>query len=101
MIHANPPHPAGRQHRFALLPTTLLGNWAVGLAAANVLLMLSWTLTRPVGAPLGLAVGLAGGVVALAAILRRAERAILVWVALLPFLMAIVFLLAEFLLGHA
>jgi hypothetical protein len=39
-------------------------------------------------------------VVALVAILSRAERAILVWAALLPFLMAVVFLFAEFLIGH-
>jgi hypothetical protein len=48
----------------------------------------------------GLALGLAGGVVGLVAIFRRGERAVTVFAALVPFLNAGVFLLAELLLGH-
>jgi hypothetical protein len=83
-----------------MAPTTRLGKWAVPLAAANVALMLLWLPLKPVGAPLGLLCGLAGGIVALVAIFRRGERAVSVFVALLPFLFAIVFVLAELLIGH-
>jgi hypothetical protein len=46
-----------------------------------------------------LALGLAGGIVALLAISRRGERAVTVYAALLPCLNALVFLLGSLLLG--
>ena len=42
----------------------------------------------------------AGGVAALVAIRRRGERAIAVFVVLVPFLLAVLFVLAELLIGH-
>jgi hypothetical protein len=46
-----------------------------------------------------LALGLAGGIVALLEIARRGDRAVTVYAALLPFLHALVFLLGSLLLG--
>jgi hypothetical protein len=47
-----------------------------------------------------LALGFAGGVVGLVAIVRRGGRAVSVFAALVPFVNAVVFLLVEFLVGH-
>jgi hypothetical protein len=96
------PHglPAHGRRRFAIAPTTRPGTWAVGLAAASIVLEMAWRLMGPLGGFPGLVFGLAGGVVAIVAIVRRGERAITVFAALVPFLNVIVFLLAEFLVGH-
>jgi hypothetical protein len=83
-----------------VLPTTPLGKWAIGLAAASIVLLLGWTVLGRLGGVPGLALGLAGGVLALVAILRHGERALTVFAALLPFLNVLVFLLAELLIGH-
>ncbi len=72
----------------------------MGLAAANVVLVLGWKLMGPLGAFPGFACGLAGGVVALVAIVRRGERALTAFAALLPFLLVVTFVLAELLIGH-
>lgn len=88
-----------RKHRVAILPTTRLGWWAVGLALANVVLVLSWTIL-PGGAALGFLAGLAGGIVALVAIVRHGERALAVFLAIGPLVMVVLFLLAELLIGH-
>jgi hypothetical protein len=48
----------------------------------------------------GGALGLAGGVCALVAIFRRGERAVAVFVAILPLVLAVTFVLAELLIGH-
>jgi hypothetical protein len=82
-----------------LLPTTRHGAWAVGLAAASVATMLTWSLL-PGGGFLGLACGIAGGVVGLVAIVREGERGITVFVAIIPLLGAGIFVLAELLVGH-
>ena len=87
------------RHRLAVLPTTRLGAWAVGLAAASFILQSAWTLMGPVGGFPGLVAALIGGIAALVAILRRSERAISVFIALVPFVGVVVFVLAEF-LGH-
>ncbi len=92
--------PVGKRRRLAILPTTRLGRRAVWLAAANVVLMLTWMPTRPVGAPLGLVCGFVGGILALVAIFRRGERAVAVFAAVLPLLMVVSFVLAELLIGH-
>ena len=101
MTSAGHPHKFGShgQRRLAVLPTTRLGMWAVGLAAASIVLQSAWMLLGPLGGFPGLLAGLIGGIVALVAILRRSERAISVFVALVPFLGVIVFVLAE-LIGH-
>jgi hypothetical protein len=89
----------GRPPGLRILPTTELGRRAAWLAGVSVLLLLlgRWL---PLGAALSFLSGLAGSVVALAAILRRGERALTVFVALLPGLFVIGFILAELLVGH-
>ena len=93
--------PAGKRRRFALLPTTRMGTWAVWLAVAHVVLMFSWSLLGRLGGVPGLILGLAAGVVALVAIIRRRERAATVFASVLPLLTVVGFVLAELLIGHA
>lgn len=88
-------------HRFAFWPTTRLGWWAVGLAAVSIVLIPSWKLMGPAGAIPGLSCGFAGGVAALAAMGWRKERSITVIVSLVPFLFAVVFVVAELTIGHS
>ena len=72
----------------------------MGLAAVNVALVHGRRLMGPLGAFPGLACRLAGGVAALVALLRRGERALTVFAALLPFLFVVLFVLGELLIGH-
>ena len=67
--------------RTSVLPTTLLGRWAVGLAAAFFAL---WP---------------DGGVVALVTIVRARERALTVFAALAPLAFAAAFVVAELIGG--
>lgn len=94
-----PPLPARTRRRFPPLPTTRLGRWAVGLAVAYPLLVTAWRIL-PGGALLGFASGIAGGVLALVAIVRRGERALLVFAAVAPLVLVVAFVLAELLVGH-
>jgi hypothetical protein len=64
------------------------------LGLAGVLLMLAWTVL-PGGGATGLVLELAGGIVALVAIIRHGERGLLAFLALFPFTMAVVFVVAE------
>jgi nicotinamide riboside transporter PnuC len=80
-------------------PHTKLGWWAVGLAIAGMLLVPAWMIL-PGGAGLGFLCELAGGIVALIAIIREHERSWLLWLALLPMLNVFVFILGEFLIPH-
>jgi len=89
----------GGDGRLKLWPATRLGKWAVGLGVAFFVFMLGWSVV-PGGAFIGLACAVAGGIVALVAILRHGERAIAVLAMLVPFLLAVVFVLAELLIGH-
>ena len=90
---------AGTGRRIAILPTTRLGRWALGLALANPVLVTAWTIL-PGGAALGLASGAAGGLLALRAIHRHGDRALSVYAAVVPLVMVVVFLLAELIIGH-
>ena len=92
--------PTKKGRRLVVLPTTQLGKWAVGLAGASVVLLFGWSLVGRLGGVPGLAFGLAGGVLALVAILRRRERALTVFAVLLPLLTVLVFLLAELIIPH-
>jgi hypothetical protein len=83
-------HPA----RITILPTTALGWWAVGLTAAFFPLVFTAGVV-PAGAALGLICGIAGGAAAVTAIGRETDRAVLVFAALLPLVIAVAFLLAE------
>ena len=101
MTSGDVPRPLpGKRRRVALLPTTRLGKWAAGLAAASIVLNLGWRLMGPLGGFPSLVCGLAGGIVALVAILRRGERSIAAYAALVIFLNVVVFVLAELLVGH-
>jgi hypothetical protein len=92
--------PVRSSHRVAVLPATGLGRWAVGLAVANVVLVLGWSLLGPLGALPGFACGLAGGIAAIAAIRAHGERAITVWLAIVPLAMVVLFVIGELLIGH-
>lgn len=83
----------------AILPTTRPGTWAAWLAVGYLVLMPAWSVL-PGGAALAFASGLAGGVVALVAILRRGERALTVFAAVLPLAFVVLFVAAELLIGH-
>ena len=80
-------------------PGTRLGWWAVGLAAASIVLNFAWSIL-PGGAMLGFICGIAGGVLALVAVIRRHERSWLVFLSILPLLGVLFFLLGEFLFPH-
>jgi hypothetical protein len=90
---------SGRRRRIVVLPTTREGTWAAWLALGYLVGMLAW-MVLPGGAGLGFLAGIAGGVLALLAIVRRHERAVLVFVAVLPLLLVVAFVLAELLVGH-
>lgn len=90
----HPETPVGRRSRIGVLPTTNLGRWAVGLAAAFFPLVLVAAVV-PRAAALGFVCGLAGGVAALTAIVRHRERAVTVIAAVLPLAIAVAFMFAE------
>jgi hypothetical protein len=81
-------------------PATAVGRWAFGLAVANVVLMFAWRLMGPLGGFPGLVAGLAGGICALVAIIRYRDRAAAVVLAVVPFVLVVLFVLAELLIGH-
>lgn len=85
--------------RFLEKPHTKLGWWAVGLAAASFVLQFAWSIL-PGGAWLSFLCGLAGGIIALIAIIRQQERSWLVFLSILPMLGVFVFFLGEFLIPH-
>jgi multisubunit Na+/H+ antiporter MnhB subunit len=80
-------------------PATRLGWWAVGLAAASIVLSFAWSIL-PGGALVAFTCGLAGGVLALIAMIRQRERSWLVFLSLLPMLFVLSFILGEFLNPH-
>jgi hypothetical protein len=87
--------------RFASMPGTPTGWWAVGLTVVftilfllvtNDLLMFSGILT--------IALGVAAGLVTLYAVIGKGERSWVMWLALIPGLFAILFALGEILVPH-
>jgi hypothetical protein len=95
-----PQQSSSEKRRPSILPKTRLGRWAVALAIAMVVLVLGWRLMGPLGAFPAFVCGLGGGIVALVAIFRRHERALTVFLALVPLLFVVLFVLAELLIGH-
>ena len=83
---------------FAFAPTTRLGRWAVGLALAAVGLVAAAALV-PRGAALGFAAALAAGIAGLVAVVRERERAMSVFLALVPLAIAVAFVAAELIGG--
>jgi hypothetical protein len=80
-------------------PHTKLSWWAVGLAAASIVLLFVWSIL-PGGAWLSFLCGLAGGIIALIAIIRQHERSWLVFLSVLPMLNVFIFIIGEFLFPH-
>jgi uncharacterized membrane protein YphA (DoxX/SURF4 family) len=79
--------PIKHRPRIAILPSTRLGWWTVGLTTAFFPLVFAAGLI-PRAAALGLVCGLAGGIAAAIAIVRDHERAVSVFVAFVPFTVA-------------
>jgi hypothetical protein len=82
-----------------ILPRTRLGWQAIGFAVAGVALV-SLAGVIPASAALGFAFGLAGGVTGLVAIRNDHERAVTVFMAVLPLVVVVAFVLAELLVPH-
>jgi hypothetical protein len=93
------------------LPSTRLGWWSVGLAAAFVGLFIingvfmtstvavTWMqVILPFYGIAMLLCGLAGGLVGLIAVIRRHERSVLVWLTMLPLLFVLFLAIGEFLI---
>ena len=103
-----------KKHRSLVWPVTRLGWWAIGLMALYALLAIlntavfmrvtfSEQVTRTVLPFYGifmLLCGLAGAIIALVAIIRKKERAILVWICLLPGLFVLFLVFGELLFPH-
>lgn len=94
-----PGSPVEHRPRITILPMTDLGRWAVGLAAAFFPLVFAATVV-PRAALIGLVCGLVGGVTALVAIIRDREHALTVFAAVVPFAIAVGFVLAESISGN-
>jgi hypothetical protein len=86
-------------HAIHVLPTTRLGRRAILVATGYILFMPLWVFL-PGGATLALACGVAGGVGAIVAVKRDHERGLLAYLAIIPLVLVVSFILAEFLLGH-
>ena len=95
----HPGSPVGQRPRIAILPTTQLGWWGAGLAAAFFPLVFAAALV-PRAAALGLVCGLAGGGAALVGIIRDRERAVTVLAALVPTVVGVGFVLVELVSGN-
>lgn len=101
-----PPSDQPSRQRTLGWPSTRLGWWSVGLAAAFVILMIfivfmRWPETlEPFYGIFMMLCGLAAGIVGLIAVARRHERSWFVWLAILPGLFALVSILGEFLVPH-
>jgi hypothetical protein len=96
-VRADHRHPRSRGRRapsVTILPTTTLGRWALGFAAAFFPLVFAAAVV-PRAAAAGFVCGLVGGAAAFVAITRDRERALTVFAALLPLVVAVVFVLAE------
>ena len=91
--------PVKNRPRITILPATHLGWWAVGLTAAFFPLVFAAAVV-PRGAAFGFVSGLAGGIVALMAIVRDRERAVTVFAAFVPLAIALGFVLAELISGN-
>jgi hypothetical protein len=95
----HPGAPVDHRPRITILPMTKLGWWAVGLDAA--FFPLAFTAAAvPRGAALGFVCGLTGGAVGLLAIVRDRERAVTVFAAVVPLVVAVAFVVAELIGGN-
>jgi hypothetical protein len=95
-------------------PSTKLGWWSVGLGVTfaelffiNSIIFMPLAVEEPWRQTLlplygifMLLCGLAAGIVGLVAVIRRGERSLLVWLAILPGMFVFLFLVGEFLAPH-
>lgn len=95
-------------------PSTRLGWWSVGLAAAYMVLsiinatvfmpsivLVPWRqVVLPFYGIIMMLCGFAAGIIGLIAVIRQHERSWLVWLTILPGLFVLVFVLGEFLVPH-
>jgi len=89
------------ERRFHLLPTTTAGRWAVALGLAFLLWVpLSGGMMPPGVGKLFLVAGPLGGCLAIYAVVRRGERALLVLLPLVPAAAVAGFAIAEALFPH-
>ena len=93
------------------MPKTTLGKWAVGLFAVGILFnLLGPVIPWPGGnlkylyMTLGTSLGMAIPTLAILAIRKQGEKAVLVWIALIlsaaAFLFSVLFLAGEVFIGH-
>jgi len=108
------PGSAKGSRAFLSMPSTRLGWWSVGLSGTFVLLMIIngtvfmnpagddpwWRMVLPFYGIGMMGCGLAAGIVALVAVLRRHERSWLVFLPVLAGLFVVAFLLGEILVPH-
>ena len=85
---------ADKATRIHLLPTSRLGWWAVVFSGVAIVWTLVWAIV-PFGALFAFAVGSVGGVLALIAVVRDKDKSLCVYVALVPMLFVLWFLLTE------
>ena len=89
-----PGSPADARPRITILPTTAPGWWAVGLTAAFFPLVFAAGVV-PGAAAIGFICGIAGGAAAVTSIFGKRERAVTVFAAVVPLVIAVAFVLAE------
>ena len=99
MAAQHAPHTPPLWRKVLSLPKTRLGWLSVGLAATFVVLLIFGYggVALPFYGIALLLCGLCGGAVGLLAVVRRRERSGFVWLAMVPGLVALVFLIGEFL----
>ena len=95
----HPGSPVEPRPRIIILPTRHLGWWAAGFAAAFFPLVFAAAVV-PGAAALGFVCGLAGGAAAVVAIIRDRERAVTVFMALVPLVVGVGFVLVEVISGN-
>lgn len=83
-------------HTVRIRPTTTLGRWAIWLALGFVVFNLAWAVLPGAGR-LAIVSGIGGAAAAAVAIVRRGERGLAVYGAILPLLLVAAFVLAELL----
>jgi hypothetical protein len=81
-------------------PSTKLGWWSVGLASAYFVLMPMWSFFGSLGAYPAFLCGFVAGIIGLIAVIKQHERSLLVYLAMIPLLFEVIFILGEFLIPH-
>ena len=86
--------------KMGLLPKSTVGKWAVGMAAAFVILMiLKYLFPLPLPSPLIAVFGVSGFVASVTALVKR-DRAVFVFLAFLLGLIILIWISAELIYPH-